>query len=160
MKTKLFVLFTLLALVPSLQAKRIVLEGQSNTLFGDYRVESFDSPCTFSSKDCMCYLATYNNSDIVVKIVVWKEPLVTKYLVLSDKLSVQYVNNQNYLGVEKLENKFSGEGYSTIDQNMDRLAYFHQKVIRQGKLNEMESLLLIVSYFPQLIVKGSGDHSL
>ncbi len=50
-----------------------------------------------------------------VTVVVCKERKCKKYVVLSDKLSVQYVCNANYFGVERLDKSLEKEGYKTSD---------------------------------------------
>jgi hypothetical protein len=79
-----------------------------------------------------------------------------KYFVLSDKLSVQYVCNENYFGVERLDKSFEKEGYSTSDASLDRSEYFHQKVISSGEGCEMDNTALIAAFFPRLI-SNSGE---
>ena len=78
------------------------------------------------------------------------------YFVLSDKLSVQYVCNENYFGVEKLGKSLEKEGYTTSDAALNSFEYFHQKVIAPGKRGEIENTQLIAAYFPMLI-KNTGE---
>jgi hypothetical protein len=74
-----------------------------------------------------------------------------KYLVLSDKLSVQYVCNANSFGVEKIDTSFQKEGYNTSDSNLNRNEYFQQKILVPGRIGEKEAITLIASYFPLLL---------
>ena len=70
---------------------------------------------------------------------------------MSDKLSIQYVCNKDYFGVEKLGSNFEKEGYRTSDSALNRAEYFHQKVLAQGQGDELYNTQLIASYFPMLI---------
>jgi hypothetical protein len=72
-------------------------------------------------------------------------------VVLSDKLSVQYICNPYYFGVERLDKTFESEGYSTSDTNLNRIEYFHQKVLGPGQKPELEATQLIAAYFPLLL---------
>lgn len=160
MKKAGIVFVMLLTILQVLEAKKNVIEGQSFTSFGDYRIEKEETPFLLLSRECRWYNVSYTASDLPLKIVVWKERQTTKYLVLSDRLSVQYVSNGNHLGVEKLEERFKREGYFTNDSKLNRFAYFHQKVIRQGRPEEEECLAFIASYFPQLVVKDPAPKDL
>jgi len=64
---------------------------------------------------------------------------------------VQYVCNDNYFGVEKLDKAFEKDGFKTSDSEMNRNEYYHQKVLTPGKRSEMESTQLIAAYFPLLL---------
>jgi hypothetical protein len=86
-----------------------------------------------------------------VQVVVRKDKKCKNYIVLSDKLSVQYVCNGDYFGVQKLENSLKKDGYATSDEALNRSEYFHQKLIAQGKQDEIEATRLIAAYFPLLI---------
>lgn len=72
---------------------------------------------------------------------------------LSDKLSIQYVCNGAYFGVQRLEKSSELEkaGFSMSDESLNRAEYFHQKVLASGKPDEVESTQFIASYFPLLI---------
>ena len=85
------------------------------------------------------------------KVVITKGEKCKNYIVLSDQLSVQYVCNENYFGVEKLDKSFEKEGYSTLDTALNRSEYFHQKVLAPGKRGEIENAQLIAAYFPMLL---------
>ena len=70
---------------------------------------------------------------------------------MSDKLSVQYVCNGEYFGVEKLDKALRKEGMTTSDSELNLQEYYHQKLISQTRLSEIESTKLIAVYFPLLI---------
>lgn len=86
-----------------------------------------------------------------VRIVICKDKKCKRYLVISDKLSVQYVCNPNYFGVERLDQKFAKEGITTNDENLNRMEYFHQKVLGPGQKTELEATTFIAAYFPLLL---------
>jgi hypothetical protein len=86
-----------------------------------------------------------------VKVVIRKDKKCKNYIVLSDKLSVQYVCNGEYFGVQKLEKSLEKDGFTTSDQALNRTEYFHQKLIATGKQAEGEATQLIAAYFPMLI---------
>jgi hypothetical protein len=88
-----------------------------------------------------------------VKVAVKKEKDCKRYIVLSDKLSVQYVCNGTYFGVQKLgkSSEIEKNGFSTSDEALNRTEYFHQKLLTSGKPDEIESTQFIASYFPLLI---------
>ena len=67
------------------------------------------------------------------------------------KLSVQYVCNGDYFGVQKLEKSLEKDGYATSDEALNRSEYFHQKLLIQGRQDEIEATKLIAAYFPMLI---------
>jgi hypothetical protein len=83
-----------------------------------------------------------------VTVAICKDRKCKTYVVLSDKLSVQYVCNESYFGVEKLDKAFEKDGYKTSDTELNRSEYFHQKVIAPGKRGEVEATQLIAAYFP------------
>jgi hypothetical protein len=132
-------------------AKKVVAEGKTYTALGDYKIEVADNPFMVKGEECKAYIISYENSPMKVTVALTKDRNCKKYLVLSDKLSVQYVCNSNYFGVEKLDKEFEEDGYKTSDSALNRSAYFHQKVITPGKRNELEATQLIAAYFPLLL---------
>jgi len=132
-------------------AKKVVAEGQTYTALGTFRVEQADKPVMMNGEECKAYSITYQNSPMEVTVVVTRDKKCKKYIVLSDRLSVQYVCNADYFGVEKLDKKFEKEGLKTSDSDLNRSAYFHQKVLTPGKRGEKEATSLIAAYFPLLL---------
>lgn len=132
---------------------KLVSEGNSNSSLGTYKIEIADNPVTLNGEVLKTYIISYENSPLQVKVAVKKEKDCKRYIVLSDKLSVQYVCNGTYFGVQKLE-KSSGiekNGFTTSDEALNRTEYFHQKLLTSGKPDEIESTQFIASYFPLLI---------
>jgi hypothetical protein len=150
---KRMILFTvLLAVVCTVSfGQKVVAKGQTFTAMGDYRVVTTDNPVPLKGNDCTAYKIRYENSPIEVTVIVCKESKCKKYVVLSDKLSVQYVCNKNYFGVERLDKSFESEGYSTSDTNLNRFEYFHQKILGPGQKSELEATQYIAAYFPLLL---------
>jgi hypothetical protein len=149
---KMILLTVLLAAVSTVSfGQKVVAKGQTFTAMGDYRIEALDEPSPLAGSNCQVYLIKYANSELDVRVVVCKEKHCRKYLVLSDKLSVQYVCNQNYFGVERLDQKYEKDGYLTSDSNLNRMEYFHQKVLGPGQKTELEATQFIAAYFPLLL---------
>lgn len=132
-------------------AKKLIAEGKSFSALGDYKIELADDLVPIRGTDCKAYMISYANSPMEVTVVVCKEPKCRRYLVLSDKLSVQYVCNEYYFGVERLDKSFEAEGYKTSDSALNRSEYFHQKVLAPGLRTELEANQLIAAYFPFLL---------
>ncbi|HVN57663.1 MAG TPA: hypothetical protein VMT63_05155 [Bacteroidales bacterium] len=133
----------------------VVAKGQTFSAMGDYTLVKNDQKVLWMGKDCQSYTIRYANSPANVRIIVCKDPGCRRYVVLSDKLCIQYVCNSNYFGVEKLDSKFEAEGYKTDYDKINRFEYFHQKVIGPGQKTEIEATSLIAAFFP-LLVKPEG----
>ncbi len=132
-------------------ANKIVAEGQTFTALGNYKIELADNPFVMKGEECKSFTISYENSPMEVTVVICKEKNCKKFVVLSDKLSVQYVCNNYYFGVEKLGKDIEAEGYKTSDAALNRAEYFHQKVLGSGQGNELENTQLIAAYFPMLV---------
>jgi len=143
----------MLALSTASFSGQFVTEGKGNSTLGDYKIAIADNPITLNGETLKTYVISYENSPLQVTVAVKKEKDCKKYIVLSDKLSVQYVCNGQYFGVQRLENSSEIEkgGFATTDEALNRTEYFHQKVLATGKTDEMESTQFIASYFPLLI---------
>lgn len=132
-------------------AGKIVAEGKTFSPLGDYTIESSDNTFPMKGNDCKAYTVRYKNTPMEVTVVVCKDHGCKKYVVLSEKLSVQYVCNNLYFGVEMLDESFQKEGFSTSPESLNRIEYFHQKVLGSGQKDEIESTRLIAAYFPMLL---------
>lgn len=132
-------------------AGKVVAEGKTFTPLGDYKIETADITVPVKGQECKAYIISYENSPMEVTVAICKDNKCKKYIVLSDKLSVQYVCNDRYFGVEKLEKAFEIDGYKTSDKELNRSEYFHQKVITPGRTSELEATQLIAAYFPMLL---------
>ena len=133
-------------------AGKIVAEGKTFTSLGDYRIEKADNPLPIMGEDCRSYVISYENSPMKVTVAICTDARnCRKYVVVSDKLSVQYVCNGDYFGVEKLDKAFEKDGFKTSETDLNKAEYFHQKLIVHGKRSELESTQLIAAYFPMLL---------
>lgn len=151
MKKMLFTVLLLAAICSTTFSKEFVASGKTFSSLGDYKIELADNPVTLNGENLKTFIISYQNSPMEVKVVIRKDKKCKKYIVLSDKLSIQYVCNENYFGVEKLDKSFKKDGYSTIDAALNREEYFHQKVLAPGKRGEVENAQLIAAYFPMLL---------
>ncbi|MFZ0280588.1 MAG: hypothetical protein WAL29_02980 [Bacteroidales bacterium] len=131
--------------------RKLVAEGKTYTTLGNYKIESADNQIPLKGQDCKAYIISYENSPMEVTVAVCKDRKCKRYIVISDKLSVQYVCNNSYFGVEKLDKSFMKDGIRTSDTAMNRSEYFHQKVLTPGKSGELEATQLIAAYFPRLL---------
>lgn len=131
--------------------REFVAGGKTHSVFGDYKIEIADKPVTINGQECKAFVISYENSPLEVKVVITKGEKCKNYIVLSDKLSVQYVCNENYFGVQKLDKSLEKDGLTTSDNALNRSEYFHQKLIAPGKRGEIENTQLIAAYFPLLL---------
>lgn len=136
--------------------KKIVAKGQTFSAFGNYKIETVDNPIMLKNNDCTAYKISYANTPMEVTLVICKDRKCKRYVVISDKLSVQYVCNSKYFGVERLDKSFEKEGYKTSDESLNRVEYFHQKVLGPGQKGELEAIQLIAAYFPFLVQTNEG----
>lgn len=132
-------------------SRELVAEGKTFSALGDYRIEIADDPVIINGKEFKAFVISYQNTPLEVKVAVVKERDCKKYIVLSEKLCLQYVCNASYFGVERLDKSFEKDGYTTSDLYLDRNEYFHQKVLTSGMGCELDNTRLIASYFPMLI---------
>jgi hypothetical protein len=151
MKRLFFAAVLMIAFCTASIAGKVVAEGKTFTALGDYTIETVDNPTIVKGVECKTFVISYENTPMKVTVAICKDRKCKKYVVLSDKLSVQYVCNENYFGVEKLDKAFEKDGYKTSDTELNRSEYFHQKVISLGKRSELEATQLIAAYFPMLL---------
>jgi hypothetical protein len=151
MKRMFFAALLMIVISSASFSREFIASGKTYSAFGDYKIEIADNPVILSGEELKTYVISYQNSPMEVTVVIRKGKNCKNYIVLSDKLSVQYVCNANYFGVEKLDKSLASEGYTTSDDFLNRAEYFHQKVIAPGKRGEVENAHLIASFFPMLI---------
>lgn len=151
MKRVFFAAIVMLALSASAFSREFVASGKTNTALGDYKIEKADEPVVINGEKFTTFIISYQNSPMEVKVVVRPGKKCKNYVVLSDKLSIQYVCNENFFGVQKLDAEYEKEGYKTVEASLNRSEYFHQKVITPGKRGEVENAQMIAAYFPMLI---------
>ena len=128
----------------------IVAKGQSNTAFGDYKIEKLDDHMVLNGKELDQYMITYEKTNIKVMIVIDKQKKCKKYYVLTDQLPVQYECNGTYFGIKKLDKDLSAKGFTTSLDNLNREEFYHQKVLTSETTATIDHLHLIASYYPGL----------
>jgi len=150
---KRFFLLAVLAIAfcTASSAAKVVAKGPTFTALGDYKIETAANSAVINGEECLTFTISYENSPLSVKVAVCKSGKCIKYVAMSDKLSVQYVCNGEYFGVEKLDKALRKEGMTTSDAELNLQEYYHQKLISQTRLSEIESTKLIAVYFPLLI---------
>ena len=151
MKRMFFLALLTVAFGSASFARELVAEGKTHSALGDYRIEKADNPVLINGEELKAFIITYQNSPMEVTIVIRKGKNCKNYIVLSDKLSVQYVCNENYFGVEKLDKSLVVEGFNPTETALNRSEYFHQKKLASGKRGELENTQLIAAFFPMLI---------
>jgi hypothetical protein len=132
-------------------AGKVVAEGKTFTALGNYTIKTAENPAIVKGEECKTFVISYENTPMKVTVAICKDRKCRKYIVQSDKLSVQYVCNENYFGVEKLDKEFEKDGYKTSDAELNRSEYFHQKVISPGRRDVLEATQLIAAFFPMLL---------
>jgi uncharacterized CHY-type Zn-finger protein len=131
-------------------ATKVVAEGKTHSVLGDYKIESLDNPVMINGKELKAFVVTYQNTGLKTTIAVKKTFRCKTYYVLSDMLAVQYVCNGHYFGIQRLDKKLEKDGYVTSDENLDNFQYYHQKVLSCGTNTDIENTQLIAAYFPFL----------
>jgi hypothetical protein len=153
MKKMLFAALLIVAFSNASFSRELVASGATHSALGDYKVETADNTVTINGEELKAYVISYQNSPLEVTVAIKKEKKCKNFIVLSEKLSVQYTCNENYFGVEKLDKALQVEetDFSTTDAALNKSEYFHQKVIAPGKNGEVENTQLIAAFFPMLI---------
>jgi hypothetical protein len=151
MKRILFAALLFVAFSSALFSKEYVAEGKTHSSLGDYKISIADKPVTIDGQELKTYVISYQNSPMEVTVAIMKSKKCKNYLVLSDILSIQYVCNKDYFGVQILDEPLNKEGFTTSEEALNRNEYFHQKLIAPGKQDELVSTELIAAYFPRLI---------
>lgn len=131
-------------------AAKIVIQGNSNSVFGDYKIVKLDEHLMFLNKELDKYQISYENTDLSVIVVVDKQKKCQKYYVLSEQFPVQYEYNGTYFGIKKLDKSLEASGYSTVMENINRTEFYHQRVLCTGITGTVDHLNLIASYYPGL----------
>ena len=151
MKKMFFLALLTIAFGSASFSREFVAEGKTHTALGDYKIEKADNPVVINGEELKTFIISYQNSPMEVKVFITKGKDCKNFVVLSDKLSIQYVCSEEYFGVKKIEKSLASEGYKTIESDLNRSEYFHQKVICPGHGSEVENTQLIAAFFPMLI---------
>jgi hypothetical protein len=151
MKRMFFLALLTVAFGSATLAREFVAEGKTHSALGDYRIEKADNPVIINGEKFKAFIISYQNSPMEVTIVIREDKNCKNFIVLSDKLAVQYVCNENYFGVERLDKSLVVEGFNPTVGALNRSEYFHQKKLADGNRSELESTQLIAAFFPLLI---------
>ncbi len=148
---RILLVLTIFVGLTAMSYGRVIVRGESNTSFGSYTIEVNDQPLMLAGEELKCYTITYDNFPETVKVYVDKEKKCKNYVVATDDLQVMYTCNGEYFGVNKVGEKYRSADLFTKEGNLDRAHYFHQKLIKQGYTPEVDALMLIASFYPELI---------
>jgi hypothetical protein len=151
MKRIFFATALIFAVSISSFARKFVAEGKTFSALGNYKIEIADNPIKLNGKELKAFVISYANTNMEVTVAFDRNRKGMKYYVLSDNLSVQYVCNDGYFGVAKLDKELEKDGYKTSDSALNRSEYFHQKIITTGSNCDLDNSRLIAAYFPMLI---------
>ncbi len=154
MKTIIFLALLTICFSSATFARDFVAEGKTYTALGDYRIEKADNPVIINGEEFKAFVISYQNTPMEVTIVIRKGKACKNYIVLSDRLSVQYVCNEKYFGIEKIDKSLVVEGFKPTEAGLNRSEYFHQKKLAPGKRGELENAQLIAAYFPLLLTNS------
>lgn len=155
MKTRLIILTVCVALLSMGANAKIkdgkALSGNSLTDFGKYTIENSDVPMVVNDQVLKTYDLTYERTNDIVQIGLFKEKDCTTYIVRSDEFEISYTCNKGVFGVKKMDKKFQTIPKEEMDAKLDKVGYYAQRVICQNKKSEEELLGLIACYFPNLV---------
>jgi hypothetical protein len=151
MKRIFFAALLLVAFSSASFSREFVAKGKTYSALGDYKIKLADNPVTIQGEQLKAYVISYENSPMEVKVAIMKDKKCKSYIVLSDKLSIKYVCNGDYFGVQKLGKSLEKDGILTSEEALNRTEYFHQRLIAQGRQEELEATQLIAAYFPMLV---------
>ena len=101
MKKMFFLALLTVAFGSASFSREFVAEGKTYSALGDYRIEIAENPVIINGDEFKAFVISYQNTPLEVKVAVRNEHNCKKYIVLSDKLCVQYVCNANYFGVRE-----------------------------------------------------------
>jgi hypothetical protein len=132
-------------------ATKYIATGKTWSVIGDYRIEVAETPVVLNGEELKTFVITYENSDQKITVAVDKQKKCSNYIVISDKLSVQYVCNDSYFGVERLDKEYSKLGHITHDEALNRSEFLHQRVISRESAGTLENAKLIAAFFPALV---------
>jgi hypothetical protein len=157
MKKVILILLLTSILIPLVNAGEYSTDGDSFSKLGKYKVEVAESPFILNGKELKTYKITYENAGFTLLVTVDKSKDDTKYLTISEALSVQYVSHGIYFGVEIIDQNYVASTLKTSDADLNRYEYFHQKVLTSWEVSELEKIKLIAAYYPALL-KNIDNH--
>ena len=135
----------------SFAQKQTVAEGKTHSALGTYKIETLDNTVTINGKELKAFTISYENTGMKATVAIDKTFKCKKYYVLTPILSIQYICNGHYFGVERLDKDLAKDGYNTTNDDLDNFQYYHQKVLSRGDNNDLENTKLIAAYYPFLL---------
>ncbi|MEA1887827.1 MAG: hypothetical protein U9N72_11525 [Bacteroidota bacterium] len=133
-------------------AKLPVAQGKTNSELGIYTIDRADNLQMIKGEPLRAYIIMYENSpDTLTVAVDDSRKGITRFLVISDNLVIEYIRNKASFGACIIGERFAKEGFSTPSEKLDRQQYYHQKIISREAKTETEYLCLISVFFPKLI---------
>ena len=157
MKKVILILLLATIFIPLVNAEEFSKDGDSCSKLGKYKIEVAESPYILNGKELKTYQITYENAGFTLLVTADKSSEETKYLTISDALSVQYVSYGIYFGVERIDQNYVASNLKTSDSDLNRYEYFHQKVLTSWEVSELEKIKLIAAYYPALL-KNIDNH--
>ena len=154
MKKIIFLVLLTIAFGSATYARELVAEGKTYSALGDYKIEKADNPVIVNGEELRTYVISYQYSPMEVKVAIQKGKKCKNFIVLSDNLSIQYVCNENYFGVTRLDKSLRIEGFTPTEAALNNAEYFHQRVLAPGMRGEIENTQLIAAYFPMLLTQS------
>ncbi|MFP4488225.1 MAG: hypothetical protein ACLFN1_02875 [Bacteroidales bacterium] len=152
MKKTLIAAFISLAFTAAAQPSSPVAQGSTHTVLGIYTIEETGEFEMIKGDPLRAYHIQYENSpDSICVAVDNSRKGVTRFLVISDKLVIEYICHNNFFGARLIDEHFQEEGLSTPMHKLDKKEYYHQKLITRDAKSETEYLKLISVYYPRLI---------
>jgi hypothetical protein len=154
MKRIILTALLILAITSASFATRVIAKGNSFTPQGSFTIEAADQPLVLNNVPLDTYVVTYETG-YSLRIAVEKDKKCWRYITVSDDISVQYVCNANYFGIEKLDSKYDGSAIATSYDSMNWNSYYHQRVLGPGTSDLVDCMKLIGAYFPDLLKSKS-----
>jgi len=131
-------------------SNQFVAIGNSGSEFGDYRIDG-SQPITINGKELNTFSISYEKTDLKYLVAIEEDIFCTKYYVVAGSISAEYVSHKDFLGLSSLGNGVKKGIAPEIGSKINRLEYFHQKIISREYHCDMDCLKLIVCYYPMLI---------
>ena len=156
MKTKLS-LFTMLVLAFSVAVAGTTIKdgqamrGNSMSEMGTYTITVSETPLVHDSEVLETYDLMYEYASNPIKIAVLNEKKCKTFIVRSDEFEVQYTCQNGSFGVKKLEKRFREIPEEEMDLKLNRVGYYAQRVICNGKKTNDDYLGLIACFLPDLL---------
>lgn len=139
-----------------LNARKPLAEGSTFSALGDYMIEVAENPFLLDGKELETYVISYANTEMKVTVAINQTKNCRKYYILSDNLSVQYVCNSRYFGVERLDKDLKSKGFDTSNDALNHEEYYRQRLITDGNGSSLDYTKLAAAYFPFLIQNPEG----